>query len=379
MTHVVGLYVHIPFCASICSYCDFYRIATGNGIPGNFEDLLLKEAALYAREEPLFVDTVYFGGGTPSLFAGERLQKLLAKLGGIFAISDGAEITLEANPEDVTADVLAAWKGAGVTRLSIGIQSFDGEVLRRLKRGVSPDRAVKALAETCDAGFDHLSADFMTGVPGQNVKSFQRDLETAAAFNMDHLSVYALDLHSGTRLYNDVAKGRESLPSDDTTSTLLELAHDYLAGLGFEHYEISNFALPGGKSCHNLKYWRCEPTIGLGPSAWSRFGGVVAGNHRRLSLWMEDVEAGRLPRDSVEEVGPVRLVEDRIIFGLRLSDGIEWTAAAEALGLDRCLAEDRAARLSASGRAVFENGVLSLTPSGFLVSTEAILYLLDND
>lgn len=379
MTRAVGLYVHIPFCASICSYCDFYRIAAGDGIPEGYEELLLKEAVLYARKKPLTVDTIYFGGGTPSLFAGERLQKLLAKLGGIFAISDTAEITLETNPENIGKESLSAWQEAGVTRLSIGIQSFDGEVLRRLKRRVSPEIAVKALAEAGLAGFDHLSVDLMTGVPGQNAVVFQRDLQTAAASAVDHLSVYALDLHSGTRLYNDVAKGRESLPSDDATSAILELAHDYLAGLGFEHYEISNFALPGGRSKHNMKYWRCEPTIGLGPSAWSRFNGVIAGNHRRLSRWREDVEEGLAPRDSSWEVGPKRLAEDRIIFGLRLSDGVEWPKAAEALGIDGRIAEDRAIRLAASGHAVFSGGVLSLTPSGFLVSNDVILYLLDND
>lgn len=372
----VGLYLHVPFCASICGYCDFYRMASADGVPAGFEDLLLREAERYRRTPPLGVDTVFFGGGTPSLLAPERLARLLGGLRALFRFSPGAEVTLEANPETVTAERLEGWRAAGVTRLSIGVQSLDEDVLAALERRASSEVALRAVALAAEAGFAHLSADVMSAVPGQDGTSLERTVETLAGTGLDHLSLYSLDLHRGTRLWESVLAGERSLPDDEAAADLYLAVHAQMASAGFEHYEVSNYARPGGRCRHNLRYWLGGETIGLGPSAWTRFEDRLCGNPRSLEAW-----TGRVLRDEPAHLTSEVLTEDRkredtLIFGLRVLEGVDVEKVRPLLSAGGRDPQELIRPLVDHGYGVLEEGRLRLTPVGFLTSNEILAFLL---
>jgi oxygen-independent coproporphyrinogen-3 oxidase len=372
-----GLYIHVPFCASICGYCDFYRVLDrGGGVPAGFEELLLREAALYRESPPVELDSIYFGGGTPSLLGPERLGRLMQGLGAVFTFRPDAEVTLEANPETVTPEVLRGWLGAGVTRLSIGVQSLDGRVLAALDRRAGPDQALEALEQAASAGFRHLSVDMMTGVPDQDSGFFETDLERVAQLPVDHLSVYSLDLHPQTKLHRAVLLGRQSVPDDEDAAEMWERTHELLTGRGFDHYEVSNFARPGGRCRHNLRYWQGGEGIGLGPAAWGRFRGRLLANPRSLARWRDALKAGRPPWESVEPLDARRQRQDLLIFGLRVCDGVLLESVEELLAEDGRDPLALVKALTDHGYALFERGVLRLTPLGFLVSSEILAYLL---
>ena len=372
----VGLYVHVPYCASICGYCDFFRVECEAGVPEGFEDLILAEARLYAQDAPIFCDTVFFGGGTPSLLQPERLATLIQGLRSVFPWAPGSEVTLEANPETITTERLAAWRTAGVTRLSVGVQSLSAAVLSSLERRATAEVSLRALELAAAAGYAHLSADCMTAVPGQRTEDVRSTLDALAVLPLDHLSVYSLELHPRTRLWESVLRGERALPEEDDAADLYLWVHDHLHRAGFEHYEVSNFARPGGRCRHNLRYWQGGETIGLGPSAWSRFRGRLYGNPRSLTDWTNSVARGESAGDRCETLTPQREREDRVIFGLRVSEGI---AVADAVGL---LEEDGREPgpafqpLVDHGYAEIDGDRLRLTVQGFLMSNEVLTYLL---
>jgi oxygen-independent coproporphyrinogen-3 oxidase len=372
----LGLYVHVPFCASLCAYCDFYRLRTERAIPGEFDDLVLAEAALHAAERSLRADTLYLGGGTPSLLPPRRLARLLSGLVRTFGLPPGAEVTLEANPETVTQERVARWREAGVDRLSVGVQSFRPELLRRLGRRATADQAARALETAAAGGFRRLSADLLVGIPGQTLGDLTEDLKRASDAPLDHLSLYALDLHPGTPLHGQVSEGRLRIPSEDRTARLWERAHGLLTAAGWRHYEISNFARNGGECRHNLKYWRGEEYLGLGPSAWSRLGGYLAGNPRSLERWTRAIREGRIPWESPEALSPRRIREDRLIFGLRLAEGVPLQEVEALFEGRREAVEALLQSLEGRGLLFRRGGVLALTPRGFLVSTAILSALL---
>ncbi len=375
-TAPVGLYIHVPFCGALCGYCDFFRLESPGGVPEGYEDLLLAEALMYLESPRVRVDTVFFGGGTPSLLSPERLGRLMGGLGNALDISPAAEITLEANPETVTAESLAGWRAAGVNRLSVGIQSLVPGVLTALDRRATAEVSLRALELAADAGFEHLSADCMSAVPGQRTDELRSTLERLAVLPLDHLSVYSLDLHPKTRLWEAVTRGELALPDDEEAAELYLWTHHMLGKAGFEHYEVSNYARPGGRCRHNLRYWQGGETVGLGPSAWSRFRGQLYGNPRNLDAWTRAIQANRAAPTSVELLGEERQREDLVIFGLRVLEGVE----AEHV---RWLLEQDGRDPDAVLRPLFEHAYLQqegnrlrLTVEGFLMSNEVLTYLL---
>lgn len=372
----LGLYVHVPFCASLCAYCDFYRLKAGRGLPRHFDELILAEAALHAAGRAPRADTLYLGGGTPSLLPPRRLARLLGALSRTFDLPCGAEATMEANPETVTEARVARWREAGLNRLSVGVQTFRPELLRRLGRHATAQQVARALETAFRGGFRRLSADLLVGVPGQTLRDLSEDLKRASDAPLDHLSLYALDLHPGTPLHGEVAAGRLRLPEEDATARLWERAHDLLTAAGWRHYEISNFAREGGECRHNLKYWRGEDYLGLGPSAWSRLGGVLAGNPRSLERWAREIRAGRIPWESPERLSPRRMREDRLIFGLRLSEGIPFEEVEPLFEGRREAVETLLRGLESRGLLLRRGGVLALTPRGFLLSNAILSALL---
>lgn len=373
----VGLYLHIPFCSALCSYCDFYRTASPAGVPAGFEERLLQEAMLYAESPPVALDTVYLGGGTPSLLEPERLARLLRGLGHTFFIEADAEVTLEANPETVTEERLRLWREAGVNRLSMGAQSLEAGELALLDRRASAQRVREAVGEAAAAGFARLSVDVMVGLPGQTPGSLARTLDEVASWPVDHVSAYLLDLHRGTALFDRVARGELSLPGEDASADLYETLCARLEAAGLRQYEVSNFARPGGASRHNLKYWRGHDTLGIGPSAHGCFRGLRTENPRSTARWEEALAEGRPPHERAAAVSEAERLENRLLFGLRLSEGVEEEAVREFLAGQGREAEAALGPLVAHGYAERSgDGRLRLTRRGFLVSNEVLGYLL---
>lgn len=375
-TSPVGLYIHVPFCGALCGYCDFFRLESPGGVPAGYEDLLLAEALMYLESPKIRVDSVFFGGGTPSLFSPERLVRLMEGLAHAFDISSTAEVTLEANPETVTAESLAGWQAAGVNRLSVGIQSLVPHVLAALDRRATAEVSLRAIEIAAEAGFEHLSADCMSAVPGQRTDELRATLERLATLPLDHLSVYSLDLHPRTRLWEAVTRGELALPDDEEAADLYLWTHHMLAKAGFEHYEVSNYARPGGRCRHNLRYWQGGETVGLGPSAWSRFRGQLYGNPRSLEAWTRAIQANRAAPASVELLGEERQREDLVIFGLRVLEGVEAVHVRWLLELDGRDADAVLRPLLEHGYLQQEGDRLRLTVEGFLMSNEVLTYLL---
>jgi oxygen-independent coproporphyrinogen-3 oxidase len=272
------LYVHVPFCARKCAYCDFvsYPLAAAGGEPAiqRYLDALAREAGWYAeRLAPAPLATVYIGGGTPTILSAARLTRLLAVLSLAFGPwAKEAEVTVEANPGTVDAATLAALRKAGANRLSLGVQSFDEGLLRRVGRIVAPGAVRRTVQAARAAGFANLSLDLILGLPGQTAAKLWEDLRQAVELAPEHLSVYALTLGEGAPLTEEVAAGRVSLLGEDAEAEMLALARAALREAGYRHYEIANFARPGYESRHNLAYWHNEDYLALGPSAGGHQG-----------------------------------------------------------------------------------------------------------
>lgn len=361
----LGLYLHVPFCRTRCRYCDFYRVGENRGRMDRFVAALEREidgwSALHGRR----VETVFFGGGTPSLLEPEEIGTILERLGRRFAVAPGAEVTAEANPSDLDEPRLGRLRAAGVNRLSIGVQSFVDRELRLLGRRHDAARAAAVLHAARAAGFERVSLDLMVGIPGQTDGSFAASLARAVELGPDHLSLYLLEVHEGSEI-DFLRRERPGLfPGDEPQRRRYLAMRDRLLAAGFRHYEISNFARPGGECRHNLRYWRCEPWLGLGPAAHSFVDGRRFAHPRDLEAWIADPMA-------VEEL-PADPAAERVFLGLRLEEGIalETLAAAGVAGAEARRRIDRLA-----GFVEEREGRLRLRPEGYLLSNPVLAELL---
>ena len=268
----LSLYLHVPFCTVKCAYCDFNSYAGLEGLTPAWERALVEELRRWApvvAERP--VPTVFFGGGTPSLLAGESVARILNGIRDLYALEAEAEITLEANPESVRAERLAAYRAAGVNRVSVGVQSLDAEELHFLDRLHSAAQARTAVALVQEAGFGNVSVDLIYGLPGQSMDTWQRTLEGVLTWGVQHLSCYALTVEEGTPLASRVAHGEVASPDADVAAAMSEWTEQRLEAAGFGQYEISNYARPGFEARHNLVYWRQGEYVGVGPGAHGFF------------------------------------------------------------------------------------------------------------
>jgi oxygen-independent coproporphyrinogen-3 oxidase len=321
-----GIYVHVPFCARQCPYCDF-AVSVEREIPHHaYADALIAEYD--ARREHLEgreVRTVYFGGGTPSLWALDALERMLAHILGDIDASQLEEVTLEANPVDITTESLARWKRAGVTRLSMGVQSFQPSMLTRLNRNHTAAQARRAVELALGEGPELISFDLMFGVPGQTHALWERDLDVLSEFGaLAHVSGYNLTIEPGTAFQRRRDKGRLVLPSDDTSFEMLEMLVARCESLGFERYEVSNFARPDARSRHNTLYWTGAEYLGVGTGAHSlRID--VEGVFRRANprSRVAYTEAPHRPEE-VEQLTAEQHFVERLFLGLRSREGIDW-------------------------------------------------------
>lgn len=324
----VGIYIHVPFCSRRCSYCDFYTLA--GGVRGLERYLQAVELDLQRTAEGLedrscrpHADTVYLGGGTPSLLPADAIGRLIGACQESFELPGEAEITLELNPEAPLVEHLESVLGAGVNRISVGVQSFHDDVLQAVGRPHDRSDVVRTIGILRDLGLGNLSIDLIAGLPGTSLASFQEDVEEALALQPDHISVYMLETDKPTPLARAASSGGIELPDEDETAEMFERASGALAGSGMHHYEISNWARPGFESRHNLKHWLDLPLLGVGPSAWSYLSGRRLGRIRGLPGYLEAVESGRTPVDEEATLPPEAAAAEALYLGLRLLDGVQ--------------------------------------------------------
>lgn len=316
----LGLYIHIPFCARVCPYCDFNVYARQERlIPAYVEALVREMDLLHERLGSVAVMTIYFGGGTPSLLPPEAVARLIQAARERFAVEPDAEIDLEANPESAREDNLAGYREAGVNRLSIGVQTLHARGLKVLGRAHKPHVPEQALAAARSAGFTNVNLDFIYGWPGQTLEDWERDLDIALAWQPEHLSLYALTLEPGTPMQRAVERGVLTVPDDDAVAEMAELAEAKLAAAGWLHYEVSNWArCPELASRHNQIYWKNGRYIGLGAGAHAYLGNTRSSNERLPARYIELVRDGRLPVVFEETIDPRTEMTETMILGLRL-------------------------------------------------------------
>lgn len=290
---MAGLYIHIPFCASKCIYCDFYSLAGSSHDVGRYVDALVAELKLRHHEidEPL--TTLYIGGGTPSLLPSSQFSRLVDALACVVAMDGVEEFTVEVNPDDVTAGYIARLKSLGVNRISMGVQSFDDRDLRFINRRHTAQQALEAVHAIGQAGVHNVSIDLIYGIPGQTLDSWTCTVDQAVALGVEHISAYSLMYEQGTRLWVMRQTGKVTEIDDDTCVAMYDTLVSRLRLAGYDHYEISNFALPGYCSRHNSSYWDLTPYLGLGPAAHSYDGRVRRYNPPRLKSYLHSLEAGQ--------------------------------------------------------------------------------------
>jgi oxygen-independent coproporphyrinogen-3 oxidase len=382
---VAGLYVHIPFCEHKCIYCDFYSIAPQDAsrstdeLIGRFLASLRTEIALRAQEERFRVpyETIFFGGGTPSLLSPSSIEQVLTLLADSFRIENGAEITLETNPGTVDLSKLRAFRSAGVNRLSVGVQSFHDDELRFLSRIHSAREAKECLRDACKAGFDNVSLDLIFALPQQTKERWVSNLRQAVELGPKHLSCYSLIVEPNTPLWRMVESRQVSLLDVEEDARLYEHTMEYLAACGYEQYEVSNFARPGYASRHNTNYWNHTNYLGFGPSAHSFWSSSAFGSDARrwwnianVAGYSERLERGSMPVAGEEQLTIEQLVREEILLGLR-SDGID--VAGFRKRYDRDLLVSRRSQIDSlidSEMATLERGKLRLTAKGYLVCDE---------
>jgi oxygen-independent coproporphyrinogen-3 oxidase len=373
-TPALGLYMHVPFCASTCDFCAFYQTKpTAEGVRG-FLAGVAREAKLVVWDRP--VDTVFWGGGTPGLLAPRTLEELGET---VLRYSRGRpqEWSVEMAPASVTPQRLKALKSLGVTRISMGVQSFQRPLLEALGRQHTREQALRAYERVRAAGFASVNLDLIFAIPGQTMDAWRADLDTAVQLQPDHVSTYCLTFEEDTALFVKLSHGRVRLDVEKEAAFYTE-AWTRLEAAGYPQYEISNFARPGHECLHNLNTWRMEEWIGLGPSAASQLGGWRSSNVADLAQWRAGVDAGRRAEVDRIELTPRALAEDSLVFGLRMNRGIDLPALRArfpAAPWDNVVA--LAARLKEAGLAEWDDGRLRLTLRGRLVADAVAVQIME--
>ncbi len=358
MRHV---YLHIPFCRRRCSYCDF-SIAVRKRIPAReYVTAVLGELDLVRAADPGAGDleTLYLGGGTPSLLPPDALKTLLTSLRDAFHVTtsrDDVEVTLEANPEDVTPDNARAWRESGVNRVSLGAQSFDDRVLKWMHRPHDAARIGHAVRALRGAGIDNISLDLIFGLPAELERDWERDLERALSLLPSHLSLYGLTVEERTPLARWVSRGATAAPNDDRYAEEYLLAHRRLAASGYEFYEVSNAARDGHRSRHNSAYWSGRAYVGLGPAAHSFDGRARRWNTAAWDAYRRALAAGRSPVDSEEVLTDEQRELERVYLSLRTDTGVSLSAHPT----------NRLTAWVSAGWATVAGGYVRLTPEGWL-------------
>ncbi len=324
---MAGIYIHIPFCKQACHYCNFHFSTSLHYKKEVLEAMRVEirmQKEYLAGETP---DTVYFGGGTPSLLDETELTELLKTIRDQYTVTATPEITLEANPDDISLQKLQAWQSAGINRLSIGIQSFFDEDLTWMNRAHQADQAINCL-ELALPLFPNISIDLIYGTPGLSDARWIKNMETAVSLGIPHLSCYALTVESKTPLDKLIREKKKAATDPDVQAAQFRMGMDYLEAAGYEHYEISNFAKPGFRSRHNKSYWEGKKYLGIGPSAHSYNGNSRQWNVANNQRYLKEISAGTLPAET-EQLTPVQKLNEKIMIELRTTEGLDFSGMDE--------------------------------------------------
>jgi oxygen-independent coproporphyrinogen III oxidase len=357
-----GLYIHIPFCRSRCSYCDFATGLYESGLAERYVSALVQEVRS-SNVAGAQVDTIYFGGGTPSLLAPAQLDRILLALRENFDVDPASEITVEINPGSVTPEKLREFRNLGINRASFGAQTFDDRELAKLGRSHTANDARRTFHDLRTAGFDNVSFDLIAGLPGQTLAGWQQNVDEALALQPEHLSFYLLEVHSGTPLAQHIQRGLQPQPDEDLAAVMYEWMLERASSAGYEHYEISNLCRPGFQSRHNTKYWSGAPYFGFGCSAHSYDGQTKRwSNHRDVLEYVRLVEQGFSPISEEQILTASDLRSESLFLGLRLMRGVSRDLCKEY--------ETDLARFREAGLLEVEGNWVRLTRNGALLSNE---------
>lgn len=391
----LGLYIQVPFCQTKCTYCNFYTGPFSRSLYDPYVLALCREISEYTAlsrssgfssslatsHSPLTTssaDTLYIGGGTPSLLDPAALARILEAVRCSLALSSSAEVTLEADPETISPERASAWLACGINRISLGSQSFNDAELRASGRLHRRDDICRANRTLRAAGFRNLSFDLIAGLPHQNASSWRDSLDQLLSLAPEHISIYMLEIDEGSRLGREVIAGgsrysASALPDDDAISSFYEVACDLLARAGYDHYEISNWAVPGRRSLHNLKYWTRASYLGFGAGAHSFDGHVRWANAHDPAAYVASINSGRLPIEQHETLTPQQALDEELFLGLRLLDGINWHTLEQRYGVSL---RARLESLAADGLILLDGPIARLAPSRLSVSNEVFASLL---
>ena len=367
----LGIYIHIPFCVRKCDYCDFYSVPGRDSRMDAYLEALEVHIAESAPQAQLYrVNSIYFGGGTPTFFGADRLAQLLQILRKQFNVDKNCEITVECNPDSADRDTLLTLKKAGVNRLSMGVQSAQDEELQEIGRIHDFAQATAAFQCAREVGFDNISLDLIFGLPNQTMESWKASVEALLKLNPEHLSCYGLKLEKGTPLYE--RRDQEQMADDDTQADMYLWMVERLKNAGYGQYEISNFSRPGRQSRHNLKYWMGEEYVGFGPSAHSYFGQQRYSFVRDLDAYIQGVLHNGKILDESSRINRKELGKEYLMLRMRTIWGVEGNEYRERFYLNFLPLEERFREYESYGWAECTEGRWHFTPSGFLLSNPLI-------
>ena len=378
---MAGIYLHIPFCVRKCAYCDFVSFPNGS-VPESYADALLTEIELVSRggSYPAAFDTVFFGGGTPSLLTGDQMRRILSALRECFDIRADAEISMEANPGTVTPEKLAAYREAGINRLSIGLQSTHDTLLREIGRIHSFDQFLTTLKNAREAGFSNINVDLMHGLPNQTIPQYLDSINTVCDLGVQHISAYSLILEEHTPLYDCVERGEIAAPEEDLVADMQDEGIDLLEERGYHRYEISNFARDGFECRHNLNYWQNGEYLGFGIAAhgvvrdrkWTRYANVD-----NLEEYNRLIARGKRPLAETIRLSPRDEMFECVMLGLRLIRGVDRAAFLARFDLDVVEAYPKAMELLRKRGWIEENErLIALNRKGLDLQNEALGFFM---
>ena len=379
-----GVYIHIPYCVKKCPYCDFNSWGVRDGFPETgYTDSVLRELEFYRGDiEGMQLSSIFFGGGTPSLFDPRSIGRIISKICEITVPERDIEVSLEVNPKTADLGKLKGLRSEGVNRISIGVQSFSRRKLDFLGRINSPEDGRRILEEVSAAGFENYNFDLMYGTGGETFEEWRGDLEEAVRFGSSHISAYCLTIENGTEFGTLFKKGKLILPGEDTLSRFIGYTTEFLGEAGYGQYEISNYARPGYECRHNLLYWKGENYLGLGAGAHSHMKtekspwGRRWANIKNPASYLKAVGHGQKPLDFTEELGREEALEDQIIMGFRLNEGIDVNGLRGRYGVAPDIR--RIESLREDGFIELSGDIIRLTRKGTLLSDEIIVRLVNS-
>lgn len=373
-----GIYIHIPFCVKKCRYCDFNSYKIDIEKKKRYIKALEKEIEIYSKmDNKIKIDTIFLGGGTPSILKPDEIESIFEKLNSSFDISEDAEITMECNPGTLDEEKLNAMKKSGVNRLSIGLQAVQNDILEYIGRIHTFEEFEKTYNLVRKCGFDNVNIDLMYNLPNQREKEWMETLEKVVSLNPEHISAYSLILEEGTELCDMYERGEFTLSGDDTDIKMYRYTIDYLKKNGYMQYEISNYAKPGKECRHNIIYWKCDNYIGLGAGASGYIGNRRYSNIPEVDEYNETIEAGKLPVLSEEVLTDEEKFEELVFMGLRMNEGVLYEDFEKISGIDiRKYRKEIIERLKKDNLIECDENRIKLTQSGREISNKVFLDII---